>query len=99
MKTITAILAIVALALTFTGCATMAPQPTAPEPVWEKSMVRLPVLGPKLDAEGKVVLDKEGKPQAAFSYHPTKVDLKTGEVRLLLKDDPLNAAPAEEVKQ
>jgi hypothetical protein len=40
------------------------------------------------------LLDKEGKPTAVFSYAPTKVRMDTGEIRLLLPGDPLNAAPA-----
>lgn len=95
-----AILAIAILAITFTGCATMTPPPEVPEPQWEKSMVRFPVLGPKLDADGKVVLDKDGKPTATLSYVPTKVDMKTGRVWLLLPDDSLNAkAPDAGVKE
>ena len=96
MKALIAVLAIAFLV----GCTQPAPPPivdAAPvvEAVqWEKSMVRLPVLGPKLGEDGKPLLDKEGKPTAVFSYAPTKVDMKTGEIRLLLPGDPLNAAPA-----
>ena len=96
MKSFIAVLAIAFLV----GCTQPAPAPVVDatpvvdEVKWEKSMVRLPVLGPKLDKDGKPVLDKEGKPTAVFSYAPTKVDMKTGEIRLLLPGDPLNAAPA-----
>ena len=96
MKSFIAVLAIAFLV----GCTQPAPPPvvdTTPavdEVKWEKSMVRLPVLGPKLGEDGKPLLDKEGKPTAVFSYAPTKVDMKTGEIRLLLPGDPLNAAHA-----
>ena len=92
---------IAVLAITFlVGCTQPAPAPVVDatpvvdEVKWEKSMVRLPVLGPKLDKDGKPVLDKDGKPTAVFSYAPTKVRMDTGEIRLLLPGDPLNAAPA-----
>ena len=96
MKTFIAVLAIAFLA----GCTQPAPapvvdaKPVVDEVKWEKSMVRLPVLGPKLGEDGKPVLDKDGKPTAVFSYAPTKVRMDTGEIRLLLPSDPLNAAPA-----
>lgn len=96
MKTLIAVLAIAFVV----GCTQPAPAPVVDatpvvdEVKWEKSMVRLPVLGPKLGEDGKPVLDKDGKPTAVFSYAPTKVDMKTGEIRLLLPGDPLNVAPA-----
>ena len=96
MKTFIAVLAIAFLV----GCTQPAPAPVVDAaPVveavqWEKSMVRWPVLGPKLGEDGKPLLDKEGKPTAVFSYAPTKVRMDTGEIRLLLPSDPLNAAPA-----
>ena len=93
MKNI-AILAIAIMALTFIGCATTAPQPA--EPQWVKSTAYIDILGAKTGEDGNAIKDKDGRLIPEWKKHPTKLNPETGEIRLLLKGDPLWNVPAEE---